>query len=214
VNFGATSCKRQNPCGKDLHPCDGDRGGCHIKRTCAERGQETFCRKCPAGFVEDGPKGCKEIEGTVDMVCNDQMGELWVRENVVKDYDACIQDCKDAPDCLSIGFYTTIPYGRCSHFSTMCKELKPRAGVISKNVKGESLNKRECDVSRGEKYIGQLGRGSTKNIADCEQRCQDHGQCNSFVYYDHGTCSFFSTCCANTHITENAHTMRWRIPEP
>merc|ERR1712222_127984 len=134
----------------------------------------------------------------------------------VKDYAACIKSCQDTPDCVSIGFYSNHWPGHygCSHFSTMCKQLESRPGVISKNVKGESLNKKECDVSKGETYIGKLERGQTKNIQDCETKCQQHGQCNSFTYYNHGSCSFFSSCCAHTVITENAHTMRWRLPEP
>jgi len=219
VNDGAKNCKRQNPCQKDLHACDGDRGGCHVKRTCAETngGKDTYCKTCPAGYVNDGPKGCTEITGTLESVCNDQRAELWLRQIKVVDYAACLKTCMDHQDCVSITFYSKQPKGfyGCDHWSTMCKSLKPADGAISKNLKGEALNKKECDVGQGETFLEGLERGSTKNIKECSEACEKHGECNAFVYYNHGSCSFFSSCCEHVKVSiDNAHTMRWRIPEP
>ena len=148
------------------------------------------------------------------MVCDVSNTELWLRQPDVKDYDECIKSCQDEADCRSISFYTTHPTGKkgCSHWSTMCKNLKYSKGVTSKNLKGEALNKRQCDVSRAEKWISKTGRGGTKSLADCRNRCMNHGTCNSFTYYNHGDCSFFSTCCEATTIVDNAHTERWRLP--
>merc|ERR1712010_288858 len=133
INRERTACKRKNPCKKGSHICDeGNNGGCHIKRTCNDNSGDIVCGPCPAGFVNDGEKGCKEIEATLGMVCNDEMGEVWLREPKTADFEACKKSCLDTDDCNSVTYY---PPGGCSHWRSMCKQLKPREGVKSANVR-------------------------------------------------------------------------------
>jgi len=137
--------------------------------------------------------------------------ELWLRQPDVKDYDECIKSCQDKADCRSISFYTTHPTGKkgCSHWSTMCKNTKSSAGTLSKNLKGEALNNEECDVAQGEKW---LSKTQASDIAACRKSCSDEAGCNSFTYYNHGSCSHFSTCCDKTKHVGNAHTERLTEP--
>jgi len=208
INRERTACKRKNPCKKGSHICDeGNNGGCHIKRTCNDNSGDIVCGPCPAGFVNDGDKGCKEIEATLGMVCNDEMGEVWLREPKTPDFEACKKSCLDTDDCNSVTYY---PHGGCSHWRSMCKQLKPREGVKSANVRGEALNKRECAVQKGEKWLSKFQANSYEK---CKQTCIDDGKCNAFTYYNHGSCSFFTSCCEQTWVTDNAHTERWRLPE-
>ena len=154
-----------------------------------------------------------EIDGTKGYVCDVNQRELYLggKSGKVTDYAACIKRCMDTENCRSISYYTHS--NQCSIFSTMCRRLAEDPKVISKNLKGEALNKRQCDVSRGEKFISKTGRDGTKSIADCRNRCMNEiAGCNSFTYYNHGDCSFFRTCCEHQTIEDNAHTERWRLP--
>jgi len=211
---GLTSCRRKNPCpvGQGSNPCEHENGGCHFKRACSQNtAGQAICSNCPAGYDTDGPKGCKANAGVFNQVCDDSKGEIWIGEPKVKDMDACIKSCQDTKDCLSVSFYTKHEgdWKGCSHWKTMCRTTKPRDGVLSKNVKGDALNRLECDVVAGEKYITKI---QTSDKKECHDKCMNHGTCNSFTYYNHGSCSFFSTCCFKTTFVHNAHTECWRLP--
>ena len=40
-------------------PCYANNGGCHSKRTCIADKGSAKCGDCPAGYINDGAKGCK-----------------------------------------------------------------------------------------------------------------------------------------------------------
>jgi len=197
--------------GQAANPCESSNGGCHYKRTCVNNAGSVTCGVCPAGYNNDGAKGCKSKAGTPDVVCDGSKGEIWIGEPKVKDYDACIKSCTDSAKCKSVTFYANHPAGAkgCSHWSTMCKNTKSSAGTLSKNLKGEALNNQECDVSQGEKW---LSKTQASDIAACRKSCADEAGCNSFTYYNHGSCSHFSTCCDKTTHVGNAHTERLTAP--
>jgi len=198
---GTTAAAAGNICkGKGTNPCEVDNGGCHSKRACANNGGSAKCGDCPAGYTNDGAKGCKAISGTPNVVCDVSKREVWVTEPKVADYAACLKSCTDSPKCKSITFY---PHGGCSHFSTMCKNTKYEKGALAKNLKGEALNNEECDVSKGEKW---LSKTQVSSLAACRKSCSDEKGCNSFTYYNHGSCSHFSTCCEKTKFADNGHT--------
>ena len=140
------------------------------------------------------------ISGTPNVVCDVSKREVWVTEPKVADYAACLKSCTDSPKCKSITFY---PHGGCSHFSTMCKNTKYEKGALAKNLKGEALNNEECDASQGEKW---LSKTQVSSLAACRKSCSDEKGCNSFTYYNHGSCSHFSTCCEKTKFADNGHT--------
>merc|ERR1719460_3118723 len=213
-NDGATGCRRRNPCPTDSgqNPCEHNNGGCHFKRQCTmNTAGKAQCGDCPAGYDNDGEEECKSTAGDFNAVCEDRNGEIWIGEPKVNDMDECIKSCMDRKDCLSVSFYTLHQAGKkgCSHWKTMCRTTKFREGVLSKNLKGDALNKLECDVNQGERWIGKT-QVDTKQ--DCSDACMNEGNCNSFTYYNHGSCSFFSTCCEKTVPTHNAHTECWRLP--
>merc|ERR1712010_121869 len=62
----------------------------------------------------------------------------------------------------------------------------------------------ECDASNGERWLSKFQAGTLKA---CEEACMNDPteKCNSFTYYNHGSCSFFSTCCEKTRVVDNAH---------
>ena len=221
-----------NPCKDTGRLCDSDnRGGCHVKRTCNDNTGKIVCGPCPAGFLNDGAKGCKglyacalmscelmygpnlyphvttEIEATVNQVCDVDDGEVWNKEVDADSFEDCKKSCMASNYCLSVTYYN---HGGCSHWSSMCKKYVPREKVRSKNVKGESLNKKECDAGNGEVWEGKLKYWVS--VDQCRATCMSREDCNSFTYYNHGGCSFFSTCCTATRIVENAHSERWRLP--
>merc|ERR1712010_89273 len=41
-------------------PCKTNNGGCDSKRKCTSTGGVASCGNCPAGFTNDGAKGCKD----------------------------------------------------------------------------------------------------------------------------------------------------------
>ena len=148
------------------------------------------------------------ISGAVDTVCDDSNTEIWLGQPHADTYEECVQLCKDNKDCKSISYYS---HGGCSQWKTMCRYTIYREDVISKNIKGSSMNKLECDASNGEKWISKFQAGTLKA---CEEACMNDPteKCNSFTYYNHGSCSFFSTCCEKTRVVDNAHSERWRLP--
>merc|ERR1711981_284612 len=209
AKFGDKKCRRKNPCKESGHLCDAaDRGGCHIKRTCNDKTGSIVCEDCPAGFVNDGAKNCKKIGAHVNMVCDVDDGEVWNKEVDTDNFEECKKTCMASNYCLSVTYYN---HGGCSHWSSMCKKYVPREKVRSTNVKGESINKKECDAARGEKWEGKLTYWVS--IDQCRATCMNRDDCNAFTYYNHGGCSFFSSCCHATRIVENAHSERWRLPK-
>ena len=69
--------------------------------------------------------------------CNTEEGEkyLGASSKRVSNIEACKQSCEDAAACRSITFLTD---GRCSHFSTECKERKFTASAIAIQLKRNS----------------------------------------------------------------------------
>merc|ERR1719271_1462723 len=45
---------------EDVDECKTNNGGCHSKRTCTNTAGSITCGDCPAGYVNDGAKGCKK----------------------------------------------------------------------------------------------------------------------------------------------------------
>jgi len=132
--------------------------------------------------------------------CDVSRGEIWLSGKQVSDFAACEKSCEDEPNCRSITYYDS---GSCSHFSTECSATRPANNAISKNLKQESLNGKECDVDQGEIW---LAKSEASDLAACKKSCEDDAQCQSVVFYNHGACSRFSTKCENTKPANNAHT--------
>ena len=43
----------------DVDECAKNNGGCDSERKCTNTAGSSKCEDCPAGYVNDGPKGCK-----------------------------------------------------------------------------------------------------------------------------------------------------------
>merc|ERR1712037_785285 len=210
VNDGAKGCK-------DIDECAKNNGGCHSARKCTNSVGSFKCGDCDTGYAKfgdtkcrrmnpckdtgrlcdsDNRGGCKEIEATVNQVCDVDDGEVWNKEVDADSFEDCKKSCMASNYCLSVTYYN---HGGCSHWSSMCKKYVPREKVRSKNVKGESLNKKECDAGNGEVWEGKLKYWVS--VDQCRATCMSREECNSF-----------STCCTATRIVENAHSERWRLP--
>ena len=51
----------------DDNPCDKNNGGCHEERKCVNGKSGITCGDCPAGWDNDGDKGCKGLLGLVNL---------------------------------------------------------------------------------------------------------------------------------------------------
>ena len=143
------------------------------------------------------------ISGTPNVVCDVSKREVWVTEPKVADYAACLKSCTDSRKCKSITYYHD--WQGCSHFRTECKYTRSYPHTISKNLKDEHLNGKECDVSQGERHL------ETRQVDDhaaCKKSCMDVAECQSITYYSHGACSHFSTKCEKTKATYAGHAER------
>ena len=49
------------PVYSDVDECLNNNGGCDSKRTCKNTVGSMSCGDCPAGYVNDGAKGCKGL---------------------------------------------------------------------------------------------------------------------------------------------------------
>merc|ERR1712151_1354144 len=47
--------------GLGMDECLKNNGGCHAKRKCVHSAGSTKCENCAAGYVNDGAKGCKDV---------------------------------------------------------------------------------------------------------------------------------------------------------
>ena len=45
----------------DVNECAANNGGCDSKRTCTNTVGSMSCGDCPAGYANDGAKGCKGV---------------------------------------------------------------------------------------------------------------------------------------------------------
>ena len=50
----------------DVNECAKHNGGCDRKRKCMEKLGTISCGNCPAGYVNDGAKGCKGLCRDID----------------------------------------------------------------------------------------------------------------------------------------------------
>ena len=169
------------------------------------------CGDCPAGYVNDGAKGCKPIN---DQECDIAQGETYLRQSSSKasNLAACRKSCEDEATCQSITYYHD---GWCSHFSTRCENTKTADNAHAMRLKDfttttakpGSFNGKECDTSRGENWLGQTS-GHSSDLAACKKSCMDDAKCQSITYYQDKWCSHFSTRCENTKDVVNAHAVR------
>ena len=143
------------------------------------------------------------ISGTPDVECDVSKREIWLSYTKVSDYEACSKSCMDAPKCKSITYYQD--WQGCSQFTTACKKTQSESHTISKNLKEENLNGKECDVSQGETYLSSR---KANDLAACKKSCMDATACQSITYYNHGGCSHFSTRCEKTKTDPNANAER------
>ena len=133
--------------------------------------------------------------------CDVSKGEVFVGGIQVSDYEACEKSCLDEPKCVSITYYDS---GSCSHFGTECTNtIQTGNNCITKTLKKEASNHQECDTEQGEIF---LSKSQGSGVAACKKSCEDDAQCQSIVYYSHGSCSLFSTKCEKRKPADNAHT--------
>ena len=51
----------------DANECASNNGGCDSKRKCTNTVGSFKCEDCPAGYANDGAKGCKSLSASVCM---------------------------------------------------------------------------------------------------------------------------------------------------
>ena len=149
------------------------------------------------------------ISGTPDAECDVSTREIWLSYAKVADYAACLKSCTDSPKCKSVTYYHD--WRGCSHFKTSCKKTKSYPHTISKNVKPEFLNGKECDVSQGEIF---LSKRTVNDLKACKKSCTDATDCQSITYYSHylhDGCKHFATKCEKTKTVEYTHTERLKV---
>ena len=60
----------------DVDECAKDNGGCHSARKCSNTAGSFKCEDCPAGYVNDGAKGCKGLCVCACLCVCPDVGEL------------------------------------------------------------------------------------------------------------------------------------------
>ena len=179
-------------------------GGCDQFSTCCEKtvkGDNTHAIAVPKGAQCPSHSECDVTQGEVYIGSSSKK---------VADYDTCKKSCMDDAVCQSITYYVD---GWCSHFSTPCTKTRDTPNAHAQHLKDftttpppkNNFNGQECDVSKGENFIGQTS-GHVADLAACKKSCDDDAECQSITFYGNDKfCSHFSTKCTKRRDVPNAH---------
>jgi len=137
-----------------------------------------------------------------DQQCNSP--KLSTSPGFVDSLAVCVELCEASGDCESVTFFSS---KWCSHFSTICANLKQSYGAIT--ITPEA-NMKWTLVGYGQECQGAqalVSSGKQENLAKCIASCDLESECKSVTFSTSKFCSHFSTACEKTQATAKAVSM-------